>query len=137
MSGVAARMAGSLRGLLARPLASYHLLLASAGLLLVVGLTMVFSATSVLALARDGNAFAVLAEQATYAVIGLVAFWVCQRLPVRTFRALALPMLAVAFALQATVSVIDLLHSAGALAQPAVGPVSAELRWLTVAGVSV
>ena len=37
----------ALRGLLARPLASYYLLLASVGLLLIIGLAMVFSATSV------------------------------------------------------------------------------------------
>ena len=46
-----------LRGLLARPLASYYLLLSSSGLLLVIGLTMVFSATSVEAYATNGNAF--------------------------------------------------------------------------------
>jgi cell division protein FtsW len=33
----------ALRGLLARPLASYYLLLATVGLLVVIGLTMVFS----------------------------------------------------------------------------------------------
>ena len=33
-------------GMLARPLSSYYLLIASSGLLLVIGLTMVFSATS-------------------------------------------------------------------------------------------
>ena len=47
----------ALRGLLARPLASYYLLISSVGLLLMIGLTMVFSATSVQAYASDGNAF--------------------------------------------------------------------------------
>jgi cell division protein FtsW len=126
-----------LQGLLQRPLASYHLLLASAGLLLVIGLTMVFSATSVHAYATDGNAFAAIAEQATYAMFGLVAFWVCQRLPARTFRALAMPLLAAAFALQGTVAAISLLHSAELIAQPRIGPVAAELRWLHLGGVSV
>jgi cell division protein FtsW len=133
----AARPMALLHGLLARPLASYHLLLASTGLLLVIGLTMVFSATNVHAFATDGNAFAAIAEQATYAVFGLVAFWVCQRLPARTFRALALPMLVAAFALQATVAGISLLHSAELLDQPRLGPVVAELRWLNIGGVSL
>jgi cell division protein FtsW len=132
-----ARPMALLHGLLARPLASYHLLLASAGLLLVIGLTMVFSATNVHAFATDGNAFAAIAEQATYAVFGLVAFWVCQRLPARTFRVLALPMLVAAFTLQGTVAGISLLHSAGLLDQPRIGPVAAELRWLTIGGVSL
>jgi cell division protein FtsW len=131
------RATALLRGLLARPLASYHLLLASAGLLLVVGLAMVFSATSVHAFATDGNAFAAIAEQATYAVIGLVAFWLCQRLPRRTFRAVATPLLLLAFALQAAVVAIDLLHSAEVLSRPALGPITADLRWLRVGGVSV
>ena len=94
------RARNAARSAQARPLASYHLLLASAGLLLVVGLTMVFSATSVHAYATDGNAFTAVAEQATYALVGLVAFWICQRLPVRTFRALAAPLLVAAFVMQ-------------------------------------
>ncbi len=133
----APRPTALLRGLLARPLASYYLLLASAGLLLVIGLTMVFSATNVLAYATDGNAFAPIAEQTTYAVFGLVAFWVCQRLPARTFRALALPLLLAALALQASVAGIAMLHSAGLLAQPRLGPVAADLRWLEIGGVSL
>jgi cell division protein FtsW len=131
------RAAAMLRGLLARPLTSYHLLLASAGLLLVLGLTMVFSATSVDAYATDGNAFGAIAEQATYAVVGLAAFWVCQRLPVRTFRALALPLLAVAFTLQAVVAGISLLYSRQMISQPSLGPVEVRLRWLDIGGLSV
>ena len=46
-----------LRGLMARPLTSYYLLLASSGLLLVIGLVMVFSATSVESYAATGNPY--------------------------------------------------------------------------------
>lgn len=126
-----------LRGLLARPLASYHLLLASAGLLLVIGLTMVFSATSVYAYATEGSAFAAVAEQALYAVIGLLAFWFCQRLPVRTYRALALPLLSVTFVLLGLLSVISLVYDRGWIRQPQVGPFSADLHWLEIGGFSV
>ena len=80
----------ALRGLLARPLASYYLLLSSAGLLLLIGLTMVFSATSVEDVRRRRQRRSPRStKQAIFAVIGLVAFWVCQRLPARTYRALA------------------------------------------------
>jgi cell division protein FtsW len=126
-----------LHGLLARPLASYHLLLASAGLLLVIGLTMVFSATSVHAYATDGNAFARIAEQAGYAGIGLVAFWVCQRLPVRTFRALGLPLLLTAFALQGLLNLVSLLHTARLLDTQQIGPLHANLHWLELGGISL
>jgi cell division protein FtsW len=126
-----------LHGLLARPLASYHLLLASAGLLLVIGLAMVFSATSVHAYATDGNAFARIAEQAGYAGIGLVAFWVCQRLPVGTYRALAVPLLLLVFALQGLLNAVDLLHAGRVIESEQLGPLHANLRWLELGGFSL
>jgi cell division protein FtsW len=129
------RVAGLLHGLLARPLASYHLLLASAGLLLVIGLTMVFSATSVDSYATEGSAFTRIAEQATYALFGLVAFWVCQRLPARTFRALGLPLLLLAFLLQGLLAGVSLVHRGEGT--PRLGPVEANLNWLDIAGLSV
>jgi cell division protein FtsW len=132
------RVAGLLHGLLARPLASYHLLLASAGLLLVIGLTMVFSATSVDAYATDGNAFTSVAEQATYALVGLGAFWVCQRLPARTYRALSVPLLLLAFGLQAGLEGLSLLVRMGLLEVPRLGPVAAiRQQWLELFGLSV
>ncbi|MGH3680935.1 MAG: FtsW/RodA/SpoVE family cell cycle protein [Natronosporangium sp.] len=133
----AGRAVGMLHGLLARPLASYHLLLASAGLLLVIGLTMVFSATSVDAYATDGNAFARIAEQAGYAGIGLVAFWVCQRLPVRTFRALGLPLLLTAFVLQGLLNLVGLLHRAERIETQQLGPLGVNQNWLELGGFSV
>ncbi|MEV4617104.1 putative peptidoglycan glycosyltransferase FtsW [Asanoa sp. NPDC049573] len=89
----------ALRGLLGRPLASYYLLISSSGLLLVIGLTMVFSATGPRDIADDGNAFAALGKQGLFALVGLVVFWICQRLPAGTFRALARPVLGVSIAL--------------------------------------
>ncbi len=137
MTAPTARALGLLHGLLARPLASYHLLLASSGLLLVIGLTMVFSATSVEAYATGGSAFAAIAEQASYALVGLAAFWLCQRLPVRTLRVLALPLLLVAFVLQGALAVVALLHGAELISEPRLGPVVSNLQWLRVGGLSV
>ncbi|MEU6249972.1 putative lipid II flippase FtsW [Glycomyces sp. NPDC047010] len=88
-----------LRGLLDRPLASYYLLLSSAGLLLTIGLVMVFSATMVESYEATGNAFAVILQQVIWAVVGLVCFWVAQRLPARTYRAVSRPLLVVAILL--------------------------------------
>ena len=119
-----------LRGLSARPLASYYLLVASAGLLLVIGLTMVFSATSVEAYVADGNAFTQIQKQGLLAGLGLVAFWGCQRLPVRTYRALAKPFLIAAFAMVIALDVLALLASAGVLADPRFGPLRADELWL-------
>src|SRR3954449_7979126 len=91
----------AVHGLLARPLSSYYLLISSSGLLLLIGLTMVFSATSVQSYAKDGTAFSTISKQAVYALLGLIGFWVCQRLPARTLRALGKYVLGVAVGLLA------------------------------------
>ncbi|GIJ77771.1 hypothetical protein Xph01_22030 [Micromonospora phaseoli] len=126
----------ALRGLLARPLTSYHLLLASAGLLLLIGLTMVFSATSVRDYAQGGNASASLTKQAIYAVIGIVAFWACQRLPAGTYRALSRPTLAVAVGL---LVLLNLLVAYGRLTNgdAKIGPLEANLLWLYIGGIGL
>lgn len=90
---------GSLRGLLGRPLASYYLLLSSVALLVAIGLVMVFSATSVEALGSHGNAFGPVAQQITWAGLGLVLFWVAQRLPLSTYQAIGYPLLLASFLL--------------------------------------
>ncbi|TDC43738.1 putative peptidoglycan glycosyltransferase FtsW [Micromonospora sp. KC213] len=126
----------ALRGLLARPLASYYLLLSSAGLLLLIGLTMVFSATSVKDFAtKNGDAAASVTKQAVFAVIGVVAFWACQRLPARSFRALSRPALGVAVAL---LLLLNLLVALEALFRvESIGPLSAELLWLYLGPISI
>ncbi len=83
----------SLRGLLNRPLASYYLLLTSSALLLAIGLVMVFSATMVKAYDDYGNAFNAIILQVSWALVGVVAFWLAQRLPAKTYRALSRPLL--------------------------------------------
>jgi cell division protein FtsW len=119
-----------LRGVLARPLASYYLLVASAGLLLVIGLAMVFSATSVEAYVANGNAFTSIEKQATSAAVGLVAFWICQRLPVRTYRSLAKPGLIGAGVLVAALDLLILLAQTNVLHHPRFGPIRADELWL-------
>ncbi|HEY3010141.1 MAG TPA: putative peptidoglycan glycosyltransferase FtsW [Micromonosporaceae bacterium] len=136
-SGTARSAVAALRGLLQRPLASYYLLISSAGLLLVIGLTMVFSATSVKAYATDGSAFTMIAKQAVFAVIGLGAFWFCQRLPARTYRALGLPALGVAVLLLSVLDLLVLLDAAGAISSPRIGPVAANLLWLYIGPIQV
>nr|WP_231861594.1 MULTISPECIES: putative lipid II flippase FtsW [Frankia] len=80
--------------LLDRPLASYYLLLSSAGLLLLLGLVMVLSASSVRSYALFGSAYTLFIRQAIWVGIGLPIVVAASRLPVRVFRALAYPLLA-------------------------------------------
>jgi cell division protein FtsW len=126
-----------LRGLLARPLASYHLLLSSAGLLLVIGLTMVFSATSVQAYAAGGNAATTFVKQALFALVGLVAFWVCQRLPARTFRALGRPVLIASVVLLLILNGLLVWRSVRDLTVAKLGPLEANLLWLHLGPIQV
>ncbi|MBN1173009.1 MAG: cell division protein FtsW [Micromonosporaceae bacterium] len=127
----------ALRGLLQRPLASYYLLLACVGLLLAIGLVMVFSATSLTSYTHTGNAFADVLKQGFSALVGLVAFWFCQRLPVQTFRSVARLGMVLSFILMI---VLDALVFAAALRSPGdatpeavrIGPVSASQLWLYI-----
>jgi cell division protein FtsW len=100
-----------LRGLLDRPLASYYLLLSSAALLLTIGLVMVFSATMVESYEATGTAFTIILQQVVWAVVGLVGFWVAQRLPSRTYRAVSRPLLVVAILLGLVLVVMSIRQS--------------------------
>lgn len=102
-----------LRGMLDRPLASYYLLLSSSGLLLLIGLVMVFSATSVQSYASHGNAWSVVAKQAVFSLVGLLAFWMLQRLPGRTYRALGVPLLLISIFLLVLLDGLSALAGAG------------------------
>ncbi|REG02100.1 cell division-specific peptidoglycan biosynthesis regulator FtsW [Asanoa ferruginea] len=127
----------ALRGLLARPLASYYLLISSAGLLLVIGLTMVFSATGPRDIADDGNAFAALAKQGMFAAIGLVAFWVCQRLPASTFRALARPVLGISIAVLLFLNGLNALAAVRGVTVVHLGPIQNDKLWLHIGSIQV
>ncbi|MEH0842427.1 putative peptidoglycan glycosyltransferase FtsW [Micromonospora sp. CPCC 205711] len=127
----------ALRGLLARPLASYYLLLSSASLLLLIGLTMVFSATSVRDYAEDGDASASVTKQAVFAVIGIVAFWACQRLPARTYRVLGRPALATAVGLLVLLNLLLAFARLTGQESARIGPVEARLLWLFIGGIQL
>ncbi|MFG1837733.1 FtsW/RodA/SpoVE family cell cycle protein [Micromonospora sp. NPDC049175] len=127
----------ALRGLLDRPLASYYLLLSSAGLLLLIGLTMVFSATSVKDYAQDGNASASVTKQAIFAVIGIGAFWACQRLPASTYRSLGRPLLFTSIALLLVLNLLLAYARLTSQKSGQIGPIEARLNWLFIGGIQV
>ncbi len=85
--------------LLLRPLASYHLLLGCTVLLLVLGLVMVFSASSLRSYATTGSVFSTGIKQGTFIAFGAPMMMVLSRMPVRVFRAAAYPLLLVSLAL--------------------------------------
>lgn len=75
-----------LRAVLDRPMTSYHLVLGCVGLLLVVGMMMVLSASSVNAYLTTGDSYYYLKRQAIFLVVGLLGAIVMAKMPVSTLR---------------------------------------------------
>ncbi|WP_129339604.1 putative lipid II flippase FtsW [Cellulomonas endophytica] len=85
--------------------ASYYVLAGAAGLLLVVGLVMVLSSSSVESVDDGASPYAGFVSQARYALLGLPLLVVLSRAPLRLLRRLAWPALAGAVAFQLLVFV--------------------------------
>jgi cell division protein FtsW len=91
--------ASALRHALDRPLTSYYLLLGASALLLVIGLIMVLSASSVYSFRVYDDSYAIVEKQLLWVVIGVPCAWVASRLPLRWIRRLAYPGYAVSLTL--------------------------------------
>lgn len=82
------------------PVSTYYLLVAVVGTLLLIGLVMVLSASSVASLTNNKSSYTVFVKQAQFAVVGVVAAVVASRMPVRFWRRLAVPLLLGSICLQ-------------------------------------
>ncbi|TSE01217.1 putative lipid II flippase FtsW [Skermania sp. ID1734] len=112
---------------LARPLASFHLIVTIATLLTVLGLVMVLSASSVEAYTEGHSPYSLFTQQAIFAGLGLVLFYVALRTPIRALRKLSFP----AFAVSVVALVLVLIPGIGVMAQGGrrwfyLGPVSVQ-----------
>lgn len=80
----------ALKSLLDRPLTSYHILLGATGLLTVLGLLMVLSASSVLSYkVNNENQYAIFYRQLIWVGVGLPMAYVASRMTARHFRMLS------------------------------------------------
>jgi len=79
----------AVKDVLDRPLTSYHILLGATGLLLVLGLLMVLSASSVLSLRANGNSYTIFIRQLIWVGVGLPMAYVASRMTPRHFRMLS------------------------------------------------
>jgi cell division protein FtsW len=80
----------TVKNVLDRPLTSYHVVLGATGLLLVLGLLMVLSASSVLSYRLNhGNSYAIFYRQLIWVAVGLPMAYVASRMTPRHFRMLA------------------------------------------------
>jgi cell division protein FtsW len=111
---------------LGRPMTSFHLIIAITALLTSLGLIMVLSASGVYSYDMDGSPWAVFGRQVLWTVVGLIAFYVVLRVPIKTMRRFAFPM----FALTVVALVLVLI--------PGIGTYSNGSRgWFVVAGFSM
>ncbi|MBL7178712.1 MAG: putative lipid II flippase FtsW [Desulfobacterales bacterium] len=88
-----------------------------------IGIVMVYSASSALALKKFGTGYYFLKKQACFALLGIVTLVACRHFPHRFLRSLAYPFLIFAIALLAAVKFTKFGYSAGGAA-----------RWLRFGG---
>jgi cell division protein FtsW len=103
------------------PLRTYHVILGATVLLLVLGLAMVLSASSIVSQQTFGSPYVLFQRQLLFAFIGVVAMVVASRLPVAFYRRMANPAMLVALVLLVLVLVIG--HS-----------VAGQRNWINIAG---
>lgn len=117
---------GSLLGHWNSAVTSYYLVVGCTALLVLLGLVMVLSSSSVTSLAAGDSPYAVFLDQARYALVGLPLAWVASRMPVPLLRRLAWPAVLVAISLQLLVFV------------PGLGrEVYGNRNWIVVGGQSI
>ncbi len=92
--------------LLNHPLSTYYLLLGTTLLLLVLGLIMVLSASSIESFRVFGSAYTLAQRQALFAILGVVAMLFAARTSVQFWRGFAWVLFALAFGLLVAVLVI-------------------------------
>ncbi|WP_066582133.1 putative lipid II flippase FtsW [Cellulomonas timonensis] len=85
------------------PVTSYYVLTGATALLVVLGLVMVLSSSSVESLAKGRSPYAEFLKQAQFALMGLPVLWIASRLPVRAYKVAAWPLLGIAAVLQLAV----------------------------------
>lgn len=105
------------------PLADYGFLLGAVMLLIVVGLIMVLSASTVFSFRSTGSSYTLFIRQAMFAVLGIIAMFVLSRMPINFFRRMATPAL--------IASVITLLL----VLVPGIGvSVNGQRNWISLGG---
>ncbi len=105
------------------PATTYYMLLSATAMLVVIGLVMVLSASSVTSYSANKSSYTVFLSQFQAAVIGVVGAFVASRIPLITWKRLSVPLLAGAIFLQALVFVPGLGIS-----------VNGNRNWIQIAG---
>ncbi len=108
------------------PTTSYYLLLGATLVLVVIGLVMVLSSSSVDSIADGGSPFAVFGKQAMYAAVGVPLMLGCSRIPVAVWKRLAWPLVGLAVVAQLLVFTPLGFGAGGNMNWVRLGPVTAQ-----------
>ena len=108
------------------PVTTYFLLLSATAMLVVIGLVMVLSASSVTSYKDTNSSYTVFLSQLQSAVIGVICAFVATRVRLITWKRISVPMLALAIFLQALVFVPGLGVS-----------INGNRNWIQIAGQQV
>jgi cell division protein FtsW len=110
------------------PVTTYYLLLGATTMLVIIGLVMVLSASSVTSYMTTNSSFTVFFNQLRYAVVGVIGAFLASRVSIVVWKRVAFPALGVAIVLQSLVFVPGLgvlvngnrnwIHIAGQQVQP-------------------
>jgi cell division protein FtsW len=90
-----------------------------------IGIVMVYSASSALALKKFGTDYYFLKRQACFSLMGILAMVACRHIPLKVYKALTYPLLLLSMALLVLIQVSGFGVSAGGAA-----------RWLNFMGIS-
>jgi len=88
-------------------------LLFSVLILVGIGIVMVYSASSTLALEKFGKDYYFLRKQLLFSLMGISALVICRYIPYRLYRSLVYVFLGIAFALLLAIQITNLGHAAG------------------------
>jgi cell division protein FtsW len=108
------------------PVTTYYLLLGATAMLVVIGLVMVLSASSVTSLRDTNSSYTVFLGQLRFAVLGVIGAFVASRIPVRLWKRLGVFVLGGSLMLQALVFTplgVDVMGNRNWIA---VGPVQVQ-----------
>ena len=82
-----------------------------------IGIVMVYSASSAVALKKFGSDYLFLKKQAVFALAGIIGLVICRHFPYRWYRLLTYPLLALALLLLIAIQLTDYGFSAGGAAR--------------------
>jgi cell division protein FtsW len=111
---------------LGRPMTSFHLIVAVAGLLTTLGLIMVLSASGVRSYGADGSAWVIFGKQVMWTIIGLIGCYAALRMSVRFIRRVAFS----SYVITIILLVLVLVPGIGNLA-------NGSRKWFVIAGFSM